>query len=59
VRARVLRHRPDAVRLRLAVRPREGPGYIRATIENIESLGLGDEDKRRLYEGNARSVLGI
>jgi uncharacterized protein len=39
--------------------PEKGPGYIRATIENIESLGLNDEDKRRLYEGNARAVLGV
>jgi uncharacterized protein len=39
--------------------PEKGPGYIRATIENIESLGLSDEDRQRLYEGNARSVLGV
>ena len=39
--------------------PEKGPGYIRATIENIESLGLSDDDKQRLYEGNARAVLGV
>jgi uncharacterized protein len=39
--------------------PEKGPGYIRATIENIESLGLSDADRERLYEGNARGVLGI
>jgi aminocarboxymuconate-semialdehyde decarboxylase len=39
--------------------PEKGPGYIRATIENIESLGLSDADRERLYEGNARSVLGV
>jgi predicted TIM-barrel fold metal-dependent hydrolase len=38
--------------------PEKGPGYIRATIENIESLGLSDADRERLYEGNARAVLG-
>ncbi len=39
--------------------PEKGPGYIRATIENIESLGLSDGDRRRLYEDNARAVLRI
>jgi aminocarboxymuconate-semialdehyde decarboxylase len=36
--------------------PEKGPGYIRATIENIESLGLCPTPIReRLYAGNARS----
>jgi aminocarboxymuconate-semialdehyde decarboxylase len=39
--------------------PEKGPGYIRATIENIESLELSDPDRERLYEGNARTVLGV
>jgi aminocarboxymuconate-semialdehyde decarboxylase len=39
--------------------PEKGPGYIRATIANVESLGLDDGDKQALYEGNARAVLGI
>jgi aminocarboxymuconate-semialdehyde decarboxylase len=39
--------------------PEKGPGYIRATIENIESLGLSDAEREQLYEGNARSVLGV
>jgi predicted TIM-barrel fold metal-dependent hydrolase len=39
--------------------PEKGPGYIRATIENIESLGLSDAERSQLYEGNARTVLGI
>jgi uncharacterized protein len=39
--------------------PEKGPGYIRATIENVESLGLSGDDRERLYEGNARSVLGV
>jgi predicted TIM-barrel fold metal-dependent hydrolase len=39
--------------------PEKGPGYIRSTIENIESLGLSDADREQLYEGNARSVIGL
>jgi predicted TIM-barrel fold metal-dependent hydrolase len=39
--------------------PEKGPGYIRATIENIESLGLSEADRAQLYEGNARAVLGV
>ncbi len=39
--------------------PEKGPGYIRATIENIESLGLSDADRERLYAGNARAVLAV
>jgi uncharacterized protein len=39
--------------------PEKGPGYIRSTIENIESLGLSDADRAQLYEGNARSVIGV
>src|SRR4029450_12151002 len=39
--------------------PEQGPGYIRATIEDIESLGLSDADREAIYEGNARRVLGV
>jgi predicted TIM-barrel fold metal-dependent hydrolase len=39
--------------------PEKGPGYIRATIENIDSLGLGDADRDAIYEGNARRVIGV
>jgi predicted TIM-barrel fold metal-dependent hydrolase len=39
--------------------PEQGPGYIRATIADIESLGLSDADRRAIYEGNARRVLGV
>jgi aminocarboxymuconate-semialdehyde decarboxylase len=39
--------------------PEKGPGYIRSTIENIESLGLDDATREQLYEGNARSVIGV
>jgi uncharacterized protein len=39
--------------------PEKGPGYIRATIANLESLGLSDADRQTIYEGNARRVLGV
>jgi predicted TIM-barrel fold metal-dependent hydrolase len=39
--------------------PEKGPGYIRATIENIDSLGLGDADRDAIYEGNARRVIRL
>ncbi len=39
--------------------PEKGPGYIRSTIENLESLDLSDEDRAKIYEGNARRVLGV
>jgi predicted TIM-barrel fold metal-dependent hydrolase len=39
--------------------PEKGPGYIRSTIANIESLGLSEEDRRAIYEGNARRLLGL
>jgi predicted TIM-barrel fold metal-dependent hydrolase len=36
------------------------PGlYIRETIRVIEELGLSDEDKQRIYEGNARKLLKL
>ncbi len=39
--------------------PEKGPGYIRSTIENLESLELSDEDRAKIYEGNARRVLWV
>jgi predicted TIM-barrel fold metal-dependent hydrolase len=39
--------------------PEKGPGYIRSTIENIDSLGLSDADRDAIYEGNARRVIGL
>lgn len=39
--------------------PERGPGYIRATIANLESLELTDDERRAIYEGNARRVLGV
>ena len=39
--------------------PEQGPGYIRATIENIESLGLSDGEREAIYEGNAKRIIGL
>jgi aminocarboxymuconate-semialdehyde decarboxylase len=39
--------------------PEKGPGYIRATIENIDALGLDAADRDAIYEGNARRVIGL
>jgi hypothetical protein len=36
--------------------PGKGPGYIRATIESIESLGLSDAEGAQLHEGNAHGA---
>jgi len=39
--------------------PERGPGYIRATIANLESLGLTEAERTAIYEGNARRILGV
>lgn len=39
--------------------PEKGPGYIRATIENIEALDLSADDRQAIYEGNARRLLDL
>ena len=39
--------------------PEKGPLYIRETLANLEALELSDEDRSKLYEGNARSLLGL
>jgi uncharacterized protein len=39
--------------------PEKGPGYIRSTIENLESLDLSEADREKIYAGNARRVLGV
>ena len=39
--------------------PEQGPGYIRETIANLESLGRSGGDLQRIYEGNARRLLRI
>lgn len=39
--------------------PEKGPGYIRATIANLEELELTDADRAAIYEHNARRILGV
>jgi uncharacterized protein len=39
--------------------PEKGPGYIRASIADVESLGLSDRERSLIFEGNARRLLGI
>jgi aminocarboxymuconate-semialdehyde decarboxylase len=37
--------------------PEKGPGYIRETIRIIEELPISDEDRKKIFEGNARRLL--
>jgi predicted TIM-barrel fold metal-dependent hydrolase len=39
--------------------PEKGPGYIRSTIEIIDSLDLTPEHRQAIYEGNARRLLKL
>jgi aminocarboxymuconate-semialdehyde decarboxylase len=39
--------------------PEKGPGYIRETIKIIEELPISDEDRNKIFEGNARKLLKI
>jgi aminocarboxymuconate-semialdehyde decarboxylase len=39
--------------------PEKGPGYIRTTIANIDSLDLTEADRSAIYEGNARRLLRL
>lgn len=39
--------------------PEKGPGYIRDTIRCIDELPVSDEDRKRIYEGNARKLLRL
>jgi len=38
--------------------PEGGPMYIRETIEVIDSLDISDEDRRKIYRGNAERLFG-
>jgi predicted TIM-barrel fold metal-dependent hydrolase len=38
--------------------PEKGPGYIRATIENLHTLELSDAERADIFEGNLRRLLG-
>jgi predicted TIM-barrel fold metal-dependent hydrolase len=39
--------------------PEKGPGYIRATIANLDALDLPAADLDAIYEGNARRIIGL
>ena len=39
--------------------PEKGPGYIRETIRVIEELPISDEERKKIFEGNARRVLKL
>jgi aminocarboxymuconate-semialdehyde decarboxylase len=37
--------------------PEKGPMYIRETIKIIENLPISDEDRYKIFEGNARRLM--
>jgi aminocarboxymuconate-semialdehyde decarboxylase len=39
--------------------PEKGPGYIRETIRVIDALDISDDDRYKIYEGNARRLLKL
>jgi aminocarboxymuconate-semialdehyde decarboxylase len=39
--------------------PEKGPGYIRATIANLEEIGLDDDDRAAIFNGNVRRLLDL
>lgn len=39
--------------------PEKGPGFIRETIKVIEELPLTDEERKKIFEDNARKLLKI
>lgn len=39
--------------------PEKGPGYIRETIRVIDALPITEEERRMIYEGNARRLLKL
>ncbi len=39
--------------------PEKGPRYIRDTIRVIDSLPISNEDRQKIYEGNARRLLRL
>ena len=39
--------------------PEKGPGYIRETIKILNELPLSDEDRQKIFEGNARKLLKL
>ena len=39
--------------------PERGPGYIRATIGNLDEIGLSAEDREAIFCGNVTRLLGL
>jgi aminocarboxymuconate-semialdehyde decarboxylase len=39
--------------------PEKGPGFIRETIRCLEAMAISDEDRKKIYEGNARKFLRL
>ena len=39
--------------------PEIGAGYIRETIKIVDALPISDEDRQKIYEGNAHKLLKI
>jgi aminocarboxymuconate-semialdehyde decarboxylase len=39
--------------------PERGPGYIRATIQNLNEIGLSDAEKEAIFSGNVIRLLGL
>jgi uncharacterized protein len=39
--------------------PEKGPGYIRETIRAVDGLSIPSEDRKKIYEGNARKMLRL
>jgi predicted TIM-barrel fold metal-dependent hydrolase len=39
--------------------PEKGPGFIRETIRCLEEMDISSEDRKKIYEGNARRMLRL
>ena len=39
--------------------PEKGPGYIRATIKNIQEIGLSPEEQEAIFHGNVLRLTGL
>jgi len=44
--------------VRLA-RPERGPGYLRATIKNLQATGLSGTDQGATFHGNVARLTGL
>lgn len=39
--------------------PERGPGYIRATIQNLDEIGLDEKEQTAIFSGNVTRLLGL